>query len=61
MKSLIIGLVVVGLAMSVNASDTHTVNVQQGVHSLIPICPIGEHAVLVDVNGHYIWECVPED
>lgn len=60
MKSLIVGLVVVGLAMSVNASDTHAAKVQ-GVHSLIPMCPTGEHAVLVDENGHYVWECVPVD
>lgn len=61
MKSLIVGLAVVGLAMSVNASDSHTAKVQQGVHSLIPMCPPGERAELVDVNGHYMWECVPID
>ncbi|GLQ99359.1 hypothetical protein [Dyella mobilis] len=60
MKSLIVGLVVAGLALSVNASDSHAVKVQSHEFSpFIPMCPPGEVATLVKVNGIYRWECLP--
>jgi hypothetical protein len=61
MKSLLVGVVLVGLAFSVNAGGTRSVGTSQHVHSLIPMCPIGEEAKLVNVNGVYKWECVPID
>jgi len=60
MKSLFVGLVLVGLALSVNASSTHGANMPQHEYSpLIPMCPPGEVAKLVKVNGVYVWECFP--
>lgn len=58
MKSLLVGLVVFGLALSVNANGTPGAKMLQYARSVappIPMCPTGEHAVWV--NGK--WECVP--
>jgi hypothetical protein len=59
MKSLLAGLVVFGLAFSVNAGDVHNAGTSQYVHSFIPVCPEGYVAEFVKVNGVYRWECVP--
>ncbi|GLQ90982.1 hypothetical protein [Dyella flagellata] len=62
MKSLFVSLAVIGLALTVNASGTSSANVPQHMRSFtpfIPMCPPGEHAVLVNVNGHLVFECVP--
>jgi hypothetical protein len=59
MKSLLAGLVLFGLALSVNAGDTRSTNMPQYVQPPIPMCPPGEHAQLVKVNGVFEWECVP--
>jgi hypothetical protein len=61
MKSLLVALVLFGLALSVNASGTRSAGMPQHVHSLLPYCPPGEQAKLVDINGHYVWVCLPID
>jgi hypothetical protein len=58
---LLVAFVLFGLALSVNASDTSSAGALPKVHSLIPMCPPGEEAKLVDINGHYVWECFPVD
>ena len=61
MKSLLVGLVLVSLALSANAGDTHSAKMPQHAYSpLIPMCPPGERAELVKVNGVYVWECFPD-
>lgn len=62
MKSLFVGLVMVITALSVNAGDVRDARMPQQVTSLlpmIPMCPPGEVAKLVKVNGIYVWECFP--
>jgi hypothetical protein len=60
MKSLLVSLVLVGLALSVNATGTRSLKMSQHTYAPpIPMCPPGETAKLVKVNGIYMWECVP--
>jgi hypothetical protein len=57
MKSLFVGLAIMGLAMSVNASGARDVTMSKHMSAApapIPMCPPGEHAEFID--GH--WECV---
>jgi hypothetical protein len=61
MKSLFVGLVVAITALSVSAGDARNTEMSQQAVSLmpmIPMCPPGEVAKLVKVNGVYEWECV---
>lgn len=59
MKSLFAGLVLVAVALSVNASGIRSTGVLQHVHSNAPVCPPGEVAVAHVINGKLVWECVP--
>lgn len=55
MKSLFAGLVLVAVALSVNASGIRL----QHIHSDAPVCPPGEKAVPHVIDGKLVWECVP--
>jgi hypothetical protein len=59
MQRLFVGLVLVVVALSVNASGLRSSSVMQRVHAEAPVCPPGEKAVPHIVNGQLVWVCVP--
>lgn len=59
MKKLFVGMILVALAMSVNASSTGVL-VQRPSIQAPPRCIPGYVAVPIVVNGRIVgWECVP--
>jgi hypothetical protein len=60
MKRLFVGLVLVAVALSVNAGVAQSASAIKHVHSNAPVCPPGEKAVPQVINGKLVWTCVPD-